>query len=253
MKWPRKFGRHITTGSPYDINYATVNDITKLNSSVYEKLSRGRNGVLVYKNRICFEELVWGMRAGDKYSHIIYKCKFAHRGKWELSKEEIRWWIGLCQEEKLLLTELPDDFCTTGNAVIEIGDRSMPDVYIDICCIRYLQENPNFIRAVQWLMVKNNVGFYTALFHASKHFMTGYGHHIIRINIYSGRPVSGKIDLSYMRKFYNFIHDRREEKFNGPEGFGLHAATEKVSVDTLLVKEDDLFKEETEAAIRTLY
>ena len=168
------------------------------------------------KNISCFANLKYMIPEYiEKYSvypnRLLFKCNFEHHGekKVHLSLEERIDWVNLCKLNKFLPDYVDEYFANTGNFVLKIENYTLPMTYIYLCMARYIQETPQFVRAVLHMVQEKGLGFLTAFSVASKFCIRNTGHHVIQLcrNYGNTAIVSyASYDLSESAKLFHYIN-----------------------------------------------
>ena len=148
----------------------------------------------------------------DKHpNRLLYTCKFEHHQdiKAHLTLRERVDWVDLCKSNKLLPDYVDEYFANTGNFVLKIENYTMPMIYIYLCMARYIQETPQFVRAVLHMVQEKGLGFLTAFSVASKFCIRNTGHHVINVcrNYGNTAVISyASYDLSESAKLFHYVN-----------------------------------------------
>ena len=202
---------------------------------------------------VCFSTLRDKL-VGDKldgHNKVLYSCDIKYKGdEYALSSEEIERWVKLCQKHDML-PKINSNFHIDGEVCFDLSKVTPPTLNIWLCCVRHVQENPWYVRAVLHLITDLDIGFFTAVTAASYFCINNHGHHFIKANKYNACNKSiteiGEINLSPGRCLAMFLQKDRTKKTPVNDYFGLFDAFIKYgSSIPIKVKVEDLALTSTE-------
>jgi hypothetical protein len=98
--------------------------------------------------------------------------------------------------------------------VLDISDISIAQLYIYLSTLRYIREDPGFVKSVVYLVNETGLDFYAAFVFASASTITYEGHHII---------------YNATRAYGNRDNDFRKVKFHLAHAIGIHDFVNNVS------------------------
>lgn len=167
-----------------------------------------------------FQKSTYGPFAAEYKAHnkIAYYCRRDHlqaNGANILTDDEARAWIKLCVDNKLLdLDEVPDCFFKHYIVCLDLEKYCLPMLYVQLCALRYIQENPYFVKAMLKLVNDRAVGFFTAIMLATKVGIINNGHHIIPEGYFSKNLDGGFGDMDFLQSacLYHLVNS--EEKYS---------------------------------------
>ena len=167
-----------------------------------------------------FQKTPYGSPAAEYKARnkIAYHCKRDYlqaNGANILTDDEARAWIKLCVDNKLL-DEIPAHFFKHYIVCLDLEKYCLPRLYIQLCALRYIQENPYFVRAMLKLVNDRAVGFFTAIMLATKVGIINNGHHIIPEGYFSKDLAGGFGNMDFLQSacLYHLVNS--EEK-SSPE------------------------------------
>ena len=153
-----------------------------------ENIENNNLGYIKNKSKYCFSQLPsmlhsFSIRYKEWPNRLLFMCDFKKHEKKEYhtTYEERCWWITICKKHKLLPNYINDPLAETGNLILKVNTLDLSTLYIYLSIVRYLQEEPYFIRAIKYLVVDKHMDFYIAFSVASRCCINNKGHHIIQI------------------------------------------------------------------------
>lgn len=228
---------------PYGVNYVVFNSdapALEIDDSIEELNISHKGDRKLYNYNACFsalrDHIIISKNIKDvRYNRTIFKCdrlldqKIKEKDKEKyphLTDDEIKLWFKLCVENNLC-PEVNKSFFSNDCASFDTASYSMPKVYIHLCVVRHIQENPWFIRNVLRLMSEHKLGFFSALSVSSMHSIRNEGHHFMNTSLYGGIKSKGTLNVTGAVKLYGFVNSCliEPQKFlkfcNTPSFFGL--------------------------------
>ena len=220
---------------PYSTNFLLFKTDKEVDLSSAKYLEDVRNSLpkglmtTLRKDSPCFAYLLhvfqkasYGSLIDEYKAHnkIAYYCKrddLQAHGVNTLTDDEVRAWIKLCVENKLL-DEIPDYFFKHYIVCLDLEKYCLPRLYIQLCALRYIQESPYFVRAMLKLVNDGGVGFFTAIMLATKVGIMNNGHHIIPEGYFSKSLEDGFGNMDFLQSacLYHLVNS--EEK-SSPEWY----------------------------------
>ena len=251
---------------PYSIDFLLFKTDEKVDLSSAKSLEDVRNSLpkgsmtTLRKDSPCFAYLLhvfqkahYGSLAAEYKAHnkIAYYCKRddlqAHDVN-TLTDDEVRAWIKLCVENKLL-DEIPDYFFKHYLVCLDLEKYCLPMLYVQLCALRYIQENPYFVRAMLKLVNDREVGFFTAVMLATKVGIINNGHHIIPEGYFSKDLAGGFGDMDFLQAacLYHLVNSEEKcspEWYMPKQGeyYGLKISFELIKKELIKKYKDKSYK-----------
>jgi len=194
--------------------------------------------IIKHGSTICFASLVRELERNrgnvDRFVYLLKNSSIL------LTQNEIHEWLDICIKTKALPDYMRKESDTERNRYILKLDPDMkPSIlFIQITCIRWLQEAPRFVKNMIALVNKYHISFYLAWPIASRMSIGNSWHNIVSDCAEYGQSISSilrdsKYDVSAARGIRNLlVHPDKFDKrsINKMAGNADFLATEKVRV-----------------------
>lgn len=144
----------------------------------------------------------------------------------KITEQQEKEWIKLCIKHKLLPNYVTIGIIK-GGMTLDISDMNPSQLYMYLCSLRYIREEPGFVKSILYLVKEHNMHFFTAFVLASKVAIDSIGHHILDISrsmgdFYGEKTVNDleQIPLHYMVGLFRYTrnphkYDKRKITDNG--------------------------------------
>jgi len=187
---------------------------------------------------VCFSSLMSYIYKEDA-NRMHYKME-NDPGVAEVAKttgQQERRWIRLCIKHKLLPNYVTTDIIK-GGMTLDISETTPSQLYMYLCALRYIREEPGFVKSVLHLVREHRMNFFAAFVLASKVAIEGGGHHILDVtknmsDFYGGKTVNDleQVPLHYMVGLYRYTqnpykYDKRDITANG--SFNMNTTISKI-------------------------
>lgn len=190
-----------------------------------------------------------------------------------MTEAEITRWVELCKDNKLMPSNIGENFIKNGDYDIKVDLHtvSMNMIYILLSAPRYIKDDPCFVKAVIHMVDDLHMGFFTAFGVASILCITNVGHHVIiaskpypfnRANINS----ISKFDITNVVGLFKLLNTKINDEsavtsmskaketrtsWGMSSRFNIHTTTNNLS-KKMEVNKSELTLKETEELIRLL-
>lgn len=183
------------------------------------------------RSPICFSaltrELNQEKRDGKRYNRICYKVTDDLENPVTLTMKEKVSWIKIAKEHKLLPPHIKPYTAKNGKMVLDLEKCVPAQAYGYLATLRFIREDPGFVRAMVYLVTKRNVNFYTAYVLCHRICLTQAGHAVISVHRpYMSNEKLKDVDLPIhqMAGLYRFFkdpatYDKRNMYWN-EDGYG---------------------------------
>lgn len=251
--------------SPFIVRYYVYNDDKDRISNFDEKsLEKYKLPFKKNTNASCFAELP-RMLADFSTEHkkwpnkVLFLCDFKKHSisACHTTLEERHWWTSICKYHNLLPEYIEEkEFAETGNVILKINTLDLKTLYIYLILVRHLQEEPYFVRGINYLVEEKGLDFYVAFAVASRCCIGNKAHHVISLG--KQYPFSQEHNNINNIKQYDIKHMHRLIKFMAGEvkpkeiiikdqkigtiaySFNLHGTLSKIKTDREDIKLKDL-------------
>ena len=263
----------------YNIKYCVFySDVDTTNMKHAYWLQHAKNVIENRSNRACFagfRDMYNSHRItkkGKRPNRLRFFCNtLLHRKRsLHLSNNELRRWVELCTENKLMPSNMGEGFIKHHDYDISLDGISVNMLYVYLCSARYVQDEPFFVRSVIHMVDDCGMGFFTSIGVSTKFLTTNTGHHVINASkeyaISCGKSGLNDKEVEALNIF-DLIGVAKLAKFvNGGDpgktmcsldkidcSYQLHAALRRIALPKTLftVSKADLKRKRLEKIIRT--
>lgn len=171
------------------------------------------------RSGVCFSELIYEVRnshsrSNNPVNRIYYEMTIQSNAKVKVTDEERVAWIRMTKKNKLLPSYInPAQVAKTGVLVLDLSTCTPSKLYLHLSMVRYIREEPGFVKAMVHLVKEVRMNFFIAFIYASKVCMVASGHHILSVarDYYNKSKIMDiKSSVRYMRGLYRFINNHED-------------------------------------------
>jgi len=236
----------VSTSRPYHVAYALYESKTK-RMQIPKPMPRKTTN-------ICFSGLIHLCRNSNR---MYYKPRLEPDIK-VLTKTCAKKWVALCVENRLLPEYVQPSGIDDG-FVLNLNDISPCLLYVYLCTIRFVEEEPDFVRSVVYLVSKEKMNMYAAIVFGTMLTCSKPGHHYFQFTKQYGVVPNinrCRADLKYMISLKRFVenpkkYDKRLVKTSGTGTFMGQYTIEPISKVVQKVKASNLYSKHILAAINS--
>jgi len=204
----------------------------------------------------CFGSLL-SQLDGAKYNRLAYKPVFETKNKRNvLNKTDIKRWYKIAIENKLLPDYVsPSHFDKT--FVLDLENISPSLLFVYLCTIRNVEEEPDFVRSVVHLVDQRGMAMFAAIVLVTKLTFNKSLHHYMSFGKYYGTELNinrVRMELKFMISLKRYLKEPRKDDKRKPSSqtrFNAYQTIEGISKIEFKVGAKDVFNEHILAAINS--
>jgi hypothetical protein len=182
-----------------------------------------------------------------------------------LSETEIEEWMVICKEHKLIPKYIYKDFKETGFFDVDMTKISKEKLYVYLSSVRYIQDEPFFVRAILHMVNDLKLGFFTSFAVATKFCANNSGHHLLnyskdyalghRADSINDTTLAGSFRMDAVSQLAQFLNGKDKGpnlgSYTGFTNFRLHQilGSIKLKGNIFNVFREDLLDKRLEEAI----
>lgn len=160
---------------------------------------------------VCFSGLIGICNNANKHNRIYYKPRL-EPDKNILTKDCAKEWIVIAVKNGLLPEYVKPSGIDKG-FVLNLDNLSPSLLYVYLCMIRFVEEDPDFVRSTVYLVSKKKMNMYAAIVIGTMLMCSNSGHHFFRFTKQFGvNPNINRcsVDLKYMISLKRFIDNSKK-------------------------------------------